>query len=127
MTPLTGNILVVDDDDDFRQRMSSILTREGLTVRTAASAAEALDHLSNNIDLIILDTVMPVRDGYRFLQDLRGKGRSTPVIMVGDNQPQDKDLVVAAVGLRLANFLFKTTLKHAAAGRILSDTRADRA
>jgi PAS domain S-box-containing protein len=65
-------ILVVDDDPDIRQILTSYLIDSGAQVRTAANGREALEQLEEGLpDLILLDLIMPVMDGMTFLDALR--------------------------------------------------------
>ncbi|MGI4977926.1 MAG: response regulator [Janthinobacterium lividum] len=67
-----GAVLVVDDDPDARDRLRTVLTRNGWTVTEAANGQEALDHVRRaRPRLILLDLTMPVMDGFTFLHDLR--------------------------------------------------------
>jgi len=65
-------ILVVDDDADTRDLMTTILTRCGSEVRCSASAAEALTAFQEwNPDLLVSDIGMPEEDGYGLIRRLR--------------------------------------------------------
>lgn len=70
--PVSGSILIVDDDEAVTQTFARMLRLEGFTVRTAVSAesglAEATEHRP---DAIILDLRMPLIDGLGFLKRLR--------------------------------------------------------
>ena len=67
-----GTVLVIDDDADARERMRITLTRHGWTVVEAADGQQALDRLDGiSPNLILLDLIMPVMDGFDFLQQLR--------------------------------------------------------
>jgi PAS domain S-box-containing protein len=83
---LTGlRILVVDDEADAREVMRFMLERGGARVRTADSAAQALDALrEERPDVLISDIGMPVEDGYVMVRRLRAMeaslGRRTPAI-----------------------------------------------
>jgi CheY-like chemotaxis protein len=75
--------LIVDDDDDARQLLRTTLESSEMTVCEADSvdeALEALDHASFN--LIVSDIGMPDRDGYSFIQAVRGRadGVSIPAV-----------------------------------------------
>jgi CheY-like chemotaxis protein len=61
-------ILVVDDDRDVRNVLTLLLQAEGYRVATAANGRDALDYLNRggHPDLILLDLMMPVMDGFRF-------------------------------------------------------------
>jgi CheY-like chemotaxis protein len=65
-----GVLLLVEDDFDIREALSGILRDEGYTVRGASNGAEALETLRRDpaVDLIVLDLMMPVMDGWAFRQ-----------------------------------------------------------
>lgn len=71
--PLVGlNILVVDDDDDSRFYISTVLEADGATVKAVASAAQALETLPSLLpDVLICDIAMPGEDGYAFIRKVR--------------------------------------------------------
>ena len=67
-----GDVLVVDDDPDTRQRMRTVLEKSGWTVVEAANGEEALTRVAHAMpQLILLDLTMPVMDGFTFLHALR--------------------------------------------------------
>ena len=66
-----GTALVVDDDADMRQRLRTVLQRNGWAVQEAANGVEALALVAPAPDLILLDLTMPVMDGFAFLHKLR--------------------------------------------------------
>ncbi len=67
-----GDVLVVDDDVDTRQRLRHVLERDGWTVDEAANGAEALQRLRQTPPrVVLLDLTMPVMDGFAFLHELR--------------------------------------------------------
>ncbi len=70
---LTGlDVLIVEDSPDTLMLLSALFSREGATVTTAASAAEALEHAVNKRpSVIISDIGMPDVDGYQLLQQLK--------------------------------------------------------
>lgn len=79
-------VLVVDDDERNRYALSSYLDMMEMKVFTANDGAAAMNFLKsgNNIDLILLDIMMPVMDGYEMLKILREDKalRDIPVIAV---------------------------------------------
>jgi CheY-like chemotaxis protein len=79
-------ILVVDDDADFLHALASILLDEGYHVITAAHGEAALSYLrsSPQPDLILLNLVMPVMNGWTFLDELRQDPESSgiPVVLL---------------------------------------------
>lgn len=63
-------VLVVDDDDDIRAFVSLALEVRGYAVEVAANGLEALDVLARrSADVILLDMMMPVMDGWRFCEE----------------------------------------------------------
>jgi len=66
-------ILVVDDDDDIREAVREVLKEEGYRTLGASNGAEALELLRSSRErpqLILLDLMMPVKDGWDFLLDI---------------------------------------------------------
>ena len=67
-----GDVLVVDDDVDTRERLRTVLEKNGWTVAEAGNGAEALAQVRLAVPrVILLDLTMPVMDGFGFLQALR--------------------------------------------------------
>jgi CheY-like chemotaxis protein len=66
-------ILVVEDDDDIRDSLKELLEEEGYRVDTAANGQQALGKLRESTlpELILLDLMMPVMDGWQFQEQLR--------------------------------------------------------
>jgi CheY-like chemotaxis protein len=79
-------ILVVDDEPDILALEEKILKREGYEVLTASDGAQAISLLKSgsNIDLILLDIMMPNIDGFEVSQWVRGSegGKRIPVVFV---------------------------------------------
>jgi CheY-like chemotaxis protein len=68
----SNNILVVDDDREALDLVSSILSSSGYTPHLAASGKEAFRLLSEvRMDAILLDLVMPEMDGFQFLSKIK--------------------------------------------------------
>lgn len=71
-------VMVIDDDEDSRELLGFILSQNDLDIVTASHGREALDYLlsaSRTPDLILLDLVMPVMDGYAFREQQMGYGK----------------------------------------------------
>ena len=76
-------VLLVDDEAEARQIISTVITRTGAEVRSCESAHEALAKLSEwKPDVILSDIAMPEEDGYSFIRKVRSlprdKGGETP-------------------------------------------------
>ncbi|TXM92680.1 response regulator [Methylobacterium sp. WL116] len=78
-----GDVLVVDDDADMRERLRIVLERNGWAVREAGNGAEALERvLEARPGIVLLDLTMPVMDGFTFLRELRAIPSCTEVPVV---------------------------------------------
>jgi CheY-like chemotaxis protein len=71
---MTSKVLIIDDDEDLRESVASILRVEGYEVAIACHGQEALAQLASARmpDLILLDLRMPVMDGPAFLRAVDG-------------------------------------------------------
>jgi CheY-like chemotaxis protein len=80
-----ASILVVDDDDDIRVLIQTVLETIGHTVTLAANGQEGLNKLRRKqFELVILDIMMPTMSGYEVLEQIREmpSRAETPVIVV---------------------------------------------
>jgi two-component system response regulator MprA len=74
-------LLVVDDDPDVRDSLRRALGYAGYAVATAANGADALTSVARSpVDLIILDVLMPMLNGFDTCRALRDRGDVTPVL-----------------------------------------------
>lgn len=90
-----GNILIVDDNEVNRDVLAKRLSRMGYTVEQAENGQEALNYLDRqNYDLVLLDIMMPVMDGFEVLGHMKSDEylRSIPVIMItADDSPASSE------------------------------------
>ena len=80
------HVLLVDDNSKY---LKDALPFYGYTVSTAKDGIQALKILDNNIDIVLLDVMMPNMDGWQTLKAIREKYKHLPVIMltaVNDDQ-----------------------------------------
>jgi len=76
-------ILIVEDEEKAAAFLRKGLTESGFVVDTVATGEEGLFRAVNlEYDLIILDAMLPQRDGWSVLCELRGRGRSMPVLFL---------------------------------------------
>ncbi|AYD02137.1 sigma-54 dependent transcriptional regulator [Neorhizobium sp. NCHU2750] len=81
---MSAHILVVDDDPIQRRLLKNAIERQGYVAHLAENGRVALDFLSRtsgDINVIVLDLMMPEMDGLTFLAALREMGIATPVIV----------------------------------------------
>ncbi|MCR5451586.1 MAG: response regulator transcription factor [Lachnospiraceae bacterium] len=76
-------ILIVDDESRMRTLIRDFLKRDNFAVIEAANGQEALDRFFENPDtaLIVLDVMMPIKNGYEVLKEVRASSQ-VPVIML---------------------------------------------
>jgi two-component system, OmpR family, alkaline phosphatase synthesis response regulator PhoP len=82
---MSRKILVVDDEQDLLDLMEIILGGEGYMVITAVNGRDALTKVEReHPDLILLDLMMPIMDGWEVLKALKSKEKTSdiPVVMV---------------------------------------------
>lgn len=76
-------ILLAEDERDLNRIITQKLTSDGYSVDSCFDGLEAIDILAyTDYDAIILDIMMPKADGYAVLQDLRSRGKATPVLFL---------------------------------------------
>jgi two-component system phosphate regulon response regulator OmpR len=76
-------ILVVDDDVRLRELLQRYLTEQGFNVKVVADAKEMDQVLANNeIDLLVLDLMLPGEDGLSICRRIRGTGSIIPIVML---------------------------------------------
>lgn len=94
-----ARLLVVDDDSDLRGLMADFLSDHGFDVATACDAAE-MDHRlqEGQADLLILDVMMPIEDGYSVLERLQARDRPAVIMLsaVGGDLDRIKGLELGA-------------------------------
>lgn len=86
------NILIVEDDLNTRNLMDILLKNQGYHTYPASNSDMALDILyKTQIDLAIVDIMMPGMDGYQLTKELRSSDYTFPILMVtAKGEPQDK-------------------------------------
>lgn len=106
----TSHILLVDDNDDNRSLLKSMLEWAGYSrITSCSSSREALQNLFRyRPDLVILDLMMPEIDGFEFLRRVRGREQSDPflpiLVYTADLSP---DARTKALNLGASDFLTK--------------------
>jgi two-component system response regulator CpxR len=78
---MMNKILLVDDDRELTSLLKELLEMEGFTIVVAYDGEQALEKLDNSIDLLLLDIMMPRKNGIETLKEVRQRFQ-TPVIML---------------------------------------------
>ena len=95
-------LLIVDDEVDFRELVTTMLGHYGAVVRAAASAGEALEHLENwKPDVLVADIGMPDEDGYGLIRKVRALsadrgGRTPAVALTAYTRLEDRQRALSA-------------------------------
>jgi len=87
MMPRTATrcpVLIVEDDEDLREMMAQMLTLEGFEAVAVANGREALEYLhdAEKPDVILLDLMMPVMDGWEFRRQQQADPAIAPVPVI---------------------------------------------
>ena len=87
----SGNILVVEDEVHLAQGLLFNLRAEGYTVQLAMDGESALDVLREEaVDAVILDVMLPGRDGFSIASELRAQQNFVPILMLtARSRPED--------------------------------------
>jgi len=80
-------ILLVEDDPDIQENLRFFLEHEGFQVKSAFNGKEALNYIKNGnpVQVVLLDLMMPVMDGYEFLEKIQQEDptlSSIPIIVL---------------------------------------------
>ncbi len=84
-------ILCVDDDESIREVLDLLLKSEGYETITAKNGQEAIEKMSDEIDLVILDVMMPVMDGFEACQRIREKYKVPILFLTAKSLMKDKE------------------------------------
>ncbi len=122
-TPLMPRILIVDDDRALCRLLADYLQREGFSVDLAHDGDAALVQLrdpAQRPDLLILDVMMPGRDGLDTLRELRMQHRLPVIMLSAKGEPVDR-----VVGLELGadDYLSKPCLPRELLARVRAQLR----
>ena len=90
-------ILIVEDDKDINEMLQKLLKTNGYNTKSVYSGTEALLVHNNDIDLIILDLMLPGKSGEEIITELR-KIKNVPVIVTSAINDIDKKLDLFSLG-----------------------------
>jgi DNA-binding response OmpR family regulator len=92
-------VLVIEDEPGIAFSLESDLQTEGYEVTVAADGAEAVPRaLSQPFDLILLDVMLPHKDGFEICRELRHRGLKTPIILLTAKTHEAEKVVGLDVG-----------------------------
>ncbi len=81
--PIRGRILIVDDEEDIRESLETLLSLEGYSVDLAVNATMGLERMAKSAyDLVLLDLMMPDKSGMEVLAEVRERDQETPIFLI---------------------------------------------
>lgn len=90
MTEPPLDVLVVDDQEDIVDVIQRGLSQAGHRVTSASSGEEGLEKASiDSFDVIVLDVMLPGMSGFDVARELRGRGVTTPILMLTARDDED--------------------------------------
>ena len=96
---MNTKILIVDGDDNVHTQLSSILTSKGFLVISCKAGKDAIrTTLSENPDLVVLETVLPDTDGYSVCKTLRAEGFKNPIIFLSSRISEIDAIIALELG-----------------------------
>lgn len=90
------NILIADDNEDIREIVRVLLESEGYNVIEAVDGEDAINKVDDEIDLIILDVVMPKKTGFKACIEIREKTSAPILFLTAKSQDSDKYMAFSA-------------------------------
>ncbi len=115
-------ILIVEDDQFLREFYEELLVAEGYTIDTAAEGETGLTKIQNNAyNLVLLDLMLPKKDGVQILRDLKASPPKSPqTIVVLTNLGQDT-VIRECFELGANGYLIKSALNP---DQVLTEVRS---
>lgn len=113
---MARKLLLIDDDADLAALIGDFLKAQGYEMIWADRPSVGLERLIERPDLILLDVMLPERDGFEVCRDLRASGNTVPILMLtarGDDLDRIRGLNLGAddylrqIGLGQASFIAK--------------------
>jgi two-component system chemotaxis response regulator CheY/putative two-component system response regulator len=91
-------ILIIDDDATNRKLLKTILTMKGYEVIEAENGIEGLNALSSDVSIVLLDLIMPLMDGIKFLDVIRSEKQefsNIPVLVLTTDDSKKNEALAA--------------------------------
>lgn len=122
-----GSVLVVDDDEDSRRLLSHLLERRGYSVVLADGGPAALDAVgTNDVDVVLLDVMMPVMDGFSVCRELKKTPATAKLPIILLTARDDMETRATGMNLGVSDFLAKPVNKEELFARVKTQVEARR-
>lgn len=107
---MTAKVLLVDDTEFYQRAYKNKLMPEGYLVTTAGNGVEALKCLTQEVpDIILLDLMMPIMDGFKVLQAVKADARLQKIPVIIFSAKGATDEIEQAIKLGASDYLIKST------------------
>ena len=100
-------VLIVDDEPAISQLLTVLLNSQGYSTRVASTGRQALEDVSSNIDLILLDMVLPDFEGTKICQQLKSNSHSRDIPIIAISGKQNKTDRIESLYLGVEDYLTK--------------------
>jgi CheY-like chemotaxis protein len=125
----TKTVLIVDDDEEHRELVRTILEGQGWVVREAANGRLAIDAIAGGLpDIVLLDLMMPEMDGFQVVATLQGNPawRGVPIVVVTalDLTTEDRRRLSGGVEQILSKHTASPSELVARVGTLIAGSRA---
>jgi len=102
-------ILVIDDDQTFRELITSGVEKNEYEVATAADGVEGLEQLTKSTpDLILLDIMMPRMNGVEFLEKMKEMAHEKPIPVIITSNDSSLDTISRGAELGVRGYIVKS-------------------
>lgn len=98
-------ILLLEDDPNSAEIVTRTLEKYNIQIDHVVNARLAINKLKTPYDLIISDVMMPVMDGFSFIEKYKEEIQNTPIIII--TALQEKEDILKAAALRITHYLIK--------------------
>jgi len=106
--PKGGDILLVDDDEDFVQTTEEFLRQSGYRVAVALNGEQAIEKIqAGNVKGLLLDLRMPVMSGLEVYLQLKKQGQALPTIIMTAYRTEEIGQIDAFQSIEKIGYLFK--------------------
>lgn len=109
MTNISGKkVLFIEDDDFLRSLAVSKLEKAGFIMSAAADGQEGLNKIASDTpDLVLLDLMLPIVDGFTVLEQVRGNAATQTLPVVVFSNKGDQADIERCTKLGISNYLIK--------------------
>lgn len=115
-------ILIVEDEKDVSSVIAELITSQGFNAVEAEDGEVGLDKaLSEHPDLILVDILMPRKDGMEMIKELRSHawGKNIPIVLLTNLNQADK--VAEAIEYDVTDYIVKSDITIDSLAKLISD------